>query len=258
MSVVVDLGDRRALVTGGAGGLGLACARLLLEAGSRVAICDLPGERLKAAVDELGGRALGIEADLTAPGAPAQVVRDVQAELGGIDILVNCAGVMETVPVAQVSEQAWRRVLDVNLNATFLVTQAAANAMAEHGGVIVTLASVAGRSGRPNAVHYAASKAAVLSMTKSIALAYGPTVRANAVCPGVFPTPMWDGIIADRAREFGDGAGTAYLREVTESAPLGRQGEPAELASAVLFLASDLSSYITGQAINVDGGLEMN
>jgi NAD(P)-dependent dehydrogenase (short-subunit alcohol dehydrogenase family) len=256
VSVTINLAGRRALVTGAAGGLGLACARALVEAGAAVALCDLPGERLALAAKELEGVTV-VEADLTAEGAPARVVADVVARLGGLDVLVTAAGVMETVPMADVSEDAWRRIIDLNLTATFLVTQAAAREM-KAGGAIVTLASVAARSGRPNAVHYAASKAALLSMTKSAALAYGPAIRVNAVCPGVFHTSMWDGIIADRERAFGEGAGERYLREMTSSTALGRVGDPAEVASVVLFLVSDLASYVTGQAVNIDGGLEMD
>ena len=117
---------------------------------------------------------------------------------------------------------------------------------------------MAGRSGRANAPAYAASKAGLLSLTKSAALAYGPSVRVNAVCPGIVMTEMWRGIIRDRDHEFGPGAGQQYLDELSARMPLARPGEPQEIAQAVAFLASDLSTYITGQAVNVDGGLEMD
>lgn len=264
MAVVIDLGGRTALVTGAAGGLGHACARALLEAGARVAITDLPGARLEAAAERLradfGSQAVvGLASDLTASGAPQALLDEAVAHLGSLSALVNCAGIMETVPLREVTEQAWRRIIDVNVTATFLLTQAAASWMADHGGgSVVTLSSVAGRSGRANAVHYAASKAALLSMTQSAALAYAPAVRVNAVCPGVFMTQMWEQIIADRTERFGEGAGDAYFAEITKACALGREGAEAELASVVLFLVSDLASYVTGQAVNVDGGLEMD
>lgn len=250
----ISLVGKVALVTGAAGGLGLASALKLREAGATVVISDLGGERLEQTSEQHALQA--IPADLQHQTACAALVDRVLEQQKRLDIVVACAGVMQTKPLLEISEAEWQRVLDINLKGTFLLVQTAAKAM-QHGSMVL-LSSVAGRSGRPNAPHYAASKSGLLSLTKSAAMALAPKIRVNAICPGVFFTPMWEGILADRDREFGVGAGKAYLEEVVAKYPLGRVGELEELSNAVLFLVSDMASFITGQALNVDGGLEMD
>jgi NAD(P)-dependent dehydrogenase (short-subunit alcohol dehydrogenase family) len=254
---------RTVLVTGGAGGLGLGCAHTLVCNGAQVILADLAGPRLDDAAAQLGevGSVTAIPVDLSDP-RQAQELIGLSLDLsdrGDLHGLVNAVGVMHTEPMQTLDFEQWRSTMAINLDGVFCTLRAAANAMAAGvGGAIVSISSVAGRSGRPAAADYSASKTALLSLTKSAALAYSPKVRVNAVCPGVIWTRMWEGITADRDRAFGPGAGEEYLDELATRTPMQRIGTVDEVADAVLFLLSDLSRFITGQAVNVDGGLEMD
>jgi NAD(P)-dependent dehydrogenase (short-subunit alcohol dehydrogenase family) len=221
------------------------------------------------------------------------MVNDVVAEFGRIDILVNNAGVVQTKPMLDLSEADWDRVIGVNQRGTFFCLQAVARQMirqlpemlrsgsgladvlshqlakdqaeasagselAASYGKIVNFSSIAGRRGRPLSTHYAATKAAIISITQSAALALAPyRINVNAVCPGIVPTPMWTQIDQDRGRLFGAKEGDAMAAFI-QQVPLKRAATPEDLAGVVAFLCSSDADYITGQAVNVDGGFEMN
>jgi NAD(P)-dependent dehydrogenase (short-subunit alcohol dehydrogenase family) len=233
------------------------------DAGAIVVLSDLPGAPLDAILAELAGSqgaAYAVPADLADVDDARSLPARASEVAGGLDGFVSCTGIMQTRPMGDLEVSDWARMIDINLTGVFHVLQAAANQMAASpaGGSIVSVASVAARSGRPDAAHYAASKSALVSLTKSAAMAYAPLVRVNTVCPGIFLTPMWDKILADRETEFGPGAGGEYLAQVLSKVALKRVGLPAELSNVVAFLLSDLASYVTGQAVNIDGGLEMD
>ncbi len=240
------LAGKKALITGGGAGLGLAMARAMAAEGAQVAVWEYNQDLLPALSDEFP---LVSRVDVSR----ADQVRRAAAELlerwGGLDILVNNAGICLTGSIDQISEQDWDRVLAVNLKGTFLCSQAFAKVMRRQGaGKIINLGSIAGKVGGIAAgAHYSASKAAVMCFTKSLARELAPHgINVNALAPGVIATDM--------TKDLSGGDFKGYEAAI----PLGRVGSPEELASVAIFLASEESSYLTGEIIDVNGGQFMD
>lgn len=247
-----SLAGRVAVVTGGSRGLGLEIAQALGEAGAKVVVTARRQEWLGPAKQEL--QAAGIEAtafncDVADEVAVTGLAETVHAQYGPADILVNAAGISWGAPALEMTAERWRSVMDVNVTGTFLCCQAFGRQMVERGGGrIVNVASVAGLIGQPSemmdAVGYTASKGAVVALTRDLAVKWARHgIGVNAVAPGFFPTRMTKGLI-----EHGE-------EGMAAANPMKRLGRPGELRGAVLFLASDAASYVTGQILAVDGGM---
>lgn len=243
-----SLAGRTALVTGGAKGIGRACCLRLAHAGADIAINYLTSEEAAGETAELvnqtGVRSHRVRADVSSPEQVAAMVCDVNAALGPIDLLVNNAGVFHYVSHERTTLEVWRQTLDVNLTGAYLVTWAVKQSMIERGfGRIVNIASIAGLRARPMSVAYAASKAGMIGLTKSVAEALAPhNIRVNAVAPGLIDTEILSGVSQER------------IDAIVQSTPLGRIGQGNDVANATLFLLSDESSFMTGQTLVVCGG----
>lgn len=255
---LIRLDHQRAVVTGAAMGIGLATADRLLEAGATVVLADVAEEVAKDRAAELeqrhGRTALAMTLDVADEDQTTEVARRATAEMGGIDIWVNNAGIYPSVPFASMTTSEWDRVLEVNLRGTFLGAKAAAAAMIDQGtgGSIVNLTSIAGfRAPGPGLAHYVASKHAVGGLTKSLAVELGPAgIRVLAVAPTLIETP---GIDANRAAFEAAGLGD-MIDSYAQRLPLRRVGTADDVARVVLFAASDLAGFMTGSTLAVDGG----
>lgn len=282
-----------AIVTGAGQGIGKGIATRLAREGATVVIADYNAAAAASTAQEIAQRTgvttLDYAVDISQPVQTQKMVDVVVARFGQINILVNNAGVAQTKPMMDLTEADWDRVIDVNQRGMFFCLQAVAAQLIrqipealrpsdkpadimnvkpgstqvqsdfpQSNGKIVNMSSISGRRGRPLSTHYAASKAAVISITQSAALALAPyNITVNAVCPGVVPTAMWKQIDEDRGKLFGSQPGEAMAAFIN-TIPLKRASTPEDIGGAVAFLCSGDADCITGQALNVDGGYEMN
>jgi len=245
----LDLGlsGKRAVVTGGSRGIGRAIVLGLAQGGASVGACfnresdDV--QRLRSELEEIGGASYLAQADVSDPESAQGFVKDAAERFGGIDILVNNAGVVSHVMIAELSLDEWHRVMDTNLTAVYLVTQAALPAMGD-GGSIINITSAVAMRGMPARTHYISSKAGLIGFTRALCKEVGKQgIRVNALAPGIIETDQTAGL---------DEAGRARYAGL---AALNRLGGSEEIASVALFLASDLASFVSGVTLNVDGGI---
>ena len=232
-------------------GIGLASARAMAAQGGRVAILDLDAASAAAAAESLGGGHLGLACDVVDPAACDRAVREVSERLGPIDILVNNAGITQPLKLMDIKLQDYEAVTRVNLRGTLQLSQAVVPAMRERRrGSIICISSVSAQRGGGifGGPHYSAAKAGILGLTRAMARELGPHgIRVNAVTPGLIETDITGGLLTEGRKA-----------EITRSIPLGRLGQPQDVADICLFLASDLAAYVTGATIDVNGGMHIH
>lgn len=243
--------NKVALITGASRGIGRATALELAKAGAKIVInyagnAAAAQEVLKA-IQDLGGQAIAVQANIAVAAEVDELIEKTVAAFGSIDILVNNAGITRDTLLMRMKEADWDAVLDTNLKGVFLCTKAVAKLMMkQRSGKIINMTSVVGLTGNAGQANYAAAKAGVVGFTKSMAKELGSRgITVNAVAPGFIATDMTE-VLPDSVKE-----------QMTRTIPLGRPGTPSDVAKAVLFLCSDAAAYITGQTLNVDGGMVM-
>ncbi len=250
------LAQKRAVITGAGTGIGLATARLFATHGARVLLHSRTEVNVTRAADEVTAVAPGVQVEalhgpLEDPATGPAIATAVADRFGGLDILVNNAAIDNFEPLDEISHERWRQVLDVNLNGVFMLTRELLPLLRSSGaGAIVNVASAAALIGTPGMAAYTASKGALVSLTRQLAIEYAPdNLRVNSLCPGSIDTPMFRESLGDR------GDPEQALSDRVAQHPLGRIGRPDDIALAVLYLASDESSFVTGANLPVDGGL---
>jgi 3-oxoacyl-[acyl-carrier protein] reductase len=241
------LDGKRALVTGATGGIGEAIARRLCAAGATVLATGTRAEKLAGLADELGPKLLTEVGDLSNPAAPDALVAAAETRLGGLDILVNNAGITRDMLALRMKDADWQAVIDINLTACFRLARAALKGMLRRrAGRIITITSVVGVTGNPGQANYAAAKAGLIGMSKSLAIEVAERgITVNCVAPGFIITPMTDGLNETQQ--------AALLARI----PQRRLGSASDVAAAVAYLASDDAAYVTGQTLHVNGGMAM-
>jgi len=248
----MQLREKVAIVTGGAQGIGKVICCTLAKEGAHVVVCDINKKAAQATAEEIKGKnlnAIRVKADVSCANEVNLMVKDVLDKLGRIDILINNAGICSLTPIEDITEEEWDRVMDVNLKGTFFCSQAVLKPMmTQKSGKIVNIASIAGKvGGILTGAHYSASKAGVICLTKSLAFRLAPYgINVNAVAAGALKSQMTDAFPPDKRAKL------------AQSIPLGGFGEPQDVANAVLFLVSNKAKYITGEILDVNGGLLMD
>jgi len=258
----MELEGQVAIVTGAGRGIGRATALELARLGADIVVAELDranAERTAGEVQVLGRRASVVPTDVTSRPALTTMVERTRAEFGRIDILVNNAGIYRAALPLEITEEHWDTVMNINAKAVFFASQAVLPTMvAQRRGAIISLASMAGKVGSRTNLPYNASKAAVISITKSLALAHAADgIRANCICPGFVETDMWTLVAREQSVLMGLSP-EDFTEQRAAQVPLGRMERPEDVAKVIGFLASDRAAYMTGQAINVTGGIIMH
>ena len=242
-----DLSGKSALVTGASGGIGGAIAKALHGAGAQVMLAGTRADALQALAAELKDRAHVATADLSDAASLEALVKNAEAAMGRVDILVNNAGITRDTLMLRMRDEDWLKVIEVNLTATFRLSRAVLRSMMKNRwGRIISITSIVGVTGNPGQANYAASKAGMIGLTKSLAAEVASrAITANCIAPGFITTPMTDALTAEQKARLMGGI------------PAGRFGTPADIAAAALYLASEEAAYVTGQTLHVNGGMAM-